>query len=113
MVACDIDQVSKQFWINTQGSARKPRELGNVTTAARLIFLTRFWFWACLVGLVVGITELWRRTVEGLPVTETNHAGYSRCPIYEPNANGAPDPVTIIHDVRSARLKPSSTPVFA
>lgn len=62
-----------------------------------------------MVGLVVGITELVRRTAEEAlsPVTQANDTLATRVAQFmNPTPTVLPDPVTIIHDVRSlARLE--------
>lgn len=62
-----------------------------------------------MVGLVFGITELVRRTAEQAlsPVAQTNHALETRVAQFlNPTPTILPDPVTLIHEVRSlARLE--------
>lgn len=62
-----------------------------------------------MVGLVFGITEMVRRTAEQAlsPITDTNHTLATRVAQFmNPTPTILPDPVTIIHDVRSlARLE--------
>ncbi len=62
-----------------------------------------------MVGLVFGITEMVRRTAEQAlsPVTDANHTLATRVAQFmNPTPTILPDPVTIIHDVRSlARLE--------
>ena len=82
----------------------------NNTVKGILIFLGAIVVLGLLmVGLVVGITELVRRTAEQAlsPVTETNHSLATRVAQFmNPTPTILPDPVTIIHDVRSlARLE--------
>ncbi len=62
-----------------------------------------------MFGLIVGITEMIRRTaVDALsPVTQTNHGLETRVAQFlNPTPTILPDPVTVIHEVRSlARLE--------
>lgn len=62
-----------------------------------------------MVGLVFGITEMVRRSAEQAlsPITETNHTLSTRVAEFmHPTPTILPDPVTVIHEVRSlARLE--------
>lgn len=62
-----------------------------------------------MVGLVIGIVQLVRQTADQAlsPVTQTNHAMETRVSQFmNPTPTILPDPVTVIHEVRSlARLE--------
>ncbi len=84
-------------------------KMNNVTKGVLIFLAAILVLGLFMVGLVVGITELVRRTAEEAlsPVTETNHTLATRVAQFmNPTPTVLPDPVTIIHDVRSlARLE--------